>query len=115
VLPDGVHTIQVVAIDEVGQETGSQTGEVRVDRRRPRARLRLRGRKLTVSLSDGRQPRGSGLRRGSLRILFGDGAKRARRRQATHTYPSSGSYRVRVRARDRAGNVLVLNRRMRIR
>jgi hypothetical protein len=114
-LPDGRHTIQVIAVDAAGQETGSQTGEVRVDRRKPRAKVARRGRTVRVRITDGRRRSGSGLRRSTLRVAFGDGSKRARRARSSHRYRSAGVYRVRVTARDRAGNVLRLNRRVRVR
>ena len=113
-LPNGRHTIQVIAVDAAGQETGSQTGEVRVDRRRPRARVTRRGRTVRVRVTDGRRRSGSGLRKHAVRVRFGDGSKPVRRAKATHSYRSPGIYRLRVTARDRAGNRLRLNRRVRI-
>jgi hypothetical protein len=114
-LTNGRHTIQVIAIDEAGQETGSQSGEVRVDRRKPRARLSGRGRTVRVRVSDGRRRTGSGLRKGTVQVMFGDGSRPVRRAKAAHAYRSPGVYRVRITARDRAGNLLRLNRRVRVR
>jgi hypothetical protein len=114
-LPDGRHTIQVIAIDEAGQETSSQSGEVRIDRRKPRARVSRRGRTIRVHVSDGRRRTGSGIRKGTLRVTFGDGSRPARRARAAHAYRSPGVYRLRIAARDRAGNRLSLNRRVRVR
>ena len=37
---NGRHRIQVFAVDAAGQETGSRTGGLRVDRRGPRVKLR---------------------------------------------------------------------------
>lgn len=132
---DGRHRVQVFATDEAGQETGSRTGRLRVDRSGPRVRLRRRGRTLIVVVSDGPRRSTSGLRRGSVRVSFGDrrggsasasarkarkkkGNKKKRKRAVTarvrHTYSRSGRYRLKVRARDKAGNVKVLKRRVRV-
>ncbi len=114
-LPNGRHTIQVIAIDEAGQETGSQTGEVRVDRRKPRARLSRRGRTVRVRVSDGRRRTGSGIRKGTVRVRFGDGSRPVSRAKAAHAYRAPGIYRVRITARDRAGNRLSVSRKVRVR
>jgi hypothetical protein len=130
---DGRHRIQVYAIDAAGQETGSRSGRLLVDRRGPRVLLRQRGRKLTVVVSDGARRAGSGLRRGSVRVSFGErggatataskrGKARSRGRQGKapkvvvrHAYSHSGSFRVTVRARDRAGNATLTERKVRVR
>jgi hypothetical protein len=114
-LPDGRHTITVIAVDRSGQETVSQSGQVRVDRRRPTVRLRLGGRSLAVHVSDGPRTRSSRLRRGVTRVDFGEGAVVAGRTSTRHAYAHAGSYRVTVRARDRAGNRTLLRRWVRVR
>jgi hypothetical protein len=130
---NGRHRIQVFAVDAAGQETGSRTGGLRVDRRGPRVKLRKRGRRLTLVVSDGARRTASGLRRGSVRVSFGEGgagasaSKRrrpgggARRRRAKpvvvrvrHVYGRGGRFRVTVRARDKAGNVSKVKREVRI-
>ena len=122
---DGHHRVQIFAVDNVGQETGSRTGTLLVDRHGPRIRLRLRGDLLTVVATDS----ASGLRRGAVRISFGDGSRasarlRAPKRKkrsgkpnavARHLYTGSGSYSVLVRARDRAHNTTVVRKRLRVR
>jgi hypothetical protein len=112
---DGLHTMQVIAIDEAGQETGSQSGQVRIDRNGPRVRLARRGRRVTVRVIERRRRDGSGLRKRSVRIVFGDGTKRARKPRARHTYRRRGTYRIVVRARDRVGNRTTFRRRLRVR
>jgi hypothetical protein len=112
---DGRHRIQIFAIDSAGQETGSRSGRLLVDRNAPRVRLSRRGRKLTISVGDGPKRAGSGVRRGSVRIAFGNGRRRARVARASHSYAGPGVYRVVVRARDRAGNLRVLRRKVRVR
>ncbi len=128
---NGSHRIQIFAIDETGQETGSRVGRLRVDRSGPRVRLRRRGRRLTVVVVDGKPGRASGLRRGSVNVSFGEGGaaasaskgKRGRgkggRRKAPkvlvrHTYSRSGRFLLTVRARDKARNVTVLKRKVRV-
>ncbi len=111
---DGRHRVQIFAMDSAGQETGSLTGRLLVDRTRPRVRLVRRGRTLTVKVGDGRRRAGSGLRRRSVRVSFGDGRRRARVARARNSYAGPGTYRVVVRARDRAGNRVVVRRRVSI-
>jgi hypothetical protein len=130
---DGRHRIQIFAVDEAGQETGSLTGRLLVDRRGPRVEVDRRGRLLRIRVSDGSRRQGSGLRRRSVRISFGErgGAKASARRPGRrtggrgkpkaivvaerHLYSGPGRYRLRVRARDRAGNATVLTRRVTVR
>jgi hypothetical protein len=126
---DGRHRIQVFAVDGAGQETGSRIGSLRVDRRGPRVRLRRHGRRLTAIVTDGGRKTTSGLRRGSVRVSFGErrraGGKprrklrRKRRKKAIvvrvrHTYSRSGRFRLTVKARDKAGNRTVLRRQVRV-
>jgi hypothetical protein len=139
---DGSHKIQVFAVDAVGQETGSRLGRLRVDRRAPRVRLRRHGRRLTVIVSDGARRGTSGVRRGSVKVSFGERGRarastaarrlrgrhdrprrphkgRRRKRPVTvrvaHTYEHAGRFRLRVRARDKAGSVRLLRRTVRVR
>ncbi len=125
---DGRHKVQVFAVDAAGQETGSRVGPLRVDRHGPQVKLRRSGRRLTVVVSDGPRRTTSGLRRGSVRVSFGErggaGASASGRREGrrgrgkpavakvAHTYSRGGLYRLRVRARDRAGNVTLLRRKV---
>jgi hypothetical protein len=122
-LDNGRHEIQIFASDDLGQETGSRTAQLLVDRRPPRVRLRRRGRRVTVTVGDGSKRVASTLRRGSVRVSFGErggagasasaagGRKAPGRRKAKaptvrvrHLYRGGGRFRIRVRARDRAGN-----------
>jgi hypothetical protein len=131
---NGRHRIQIFATDDAGQETGSLTGQLLIDRRGPRVRLRRRGRNLTVVVTDGGRRAGSGLRRSSVRVAFGErgggmasASKRNRRRpggrkrnaspsvRLRHTYSRAGRFRLRVRARDRAGNPTIVIRKVRVR
>ena len=127
----GRHRIQVFAVDDSGQETGSSSGPLRVDRAAPRIKLRRRGPRVTVVVSDGGN--GSGVRRGAVRVSFGDGGgghrggggvistkgKKGKHRPAkvrvSHRFGRRGRFRIRVKARDRAGNRATASRRVRVR
>jgi hypothetical protein len=130
---DGRHRVQIFALDASGQETGSRSGPLLVDRTGPEVELRRRVRRVTVIVGDGPAKESSGLRGRSVRVSFGERggasasasasgkrrAGKARRRKATvarvsHTYGSRGSFRIVVRARDRAGNVTVAKRTVRV-
>ena len=123
---NGRHKIQIFALDEAGQETGSRSGQLLIDRHAPRVRLSRRGRRLTVLVTDGGKRDNSGLKRGSVRVSFGErGGKGASSSAAKkkkggafvaerHLYTRAGTFRIHVRARDRAGNVTALARKVRI-
>ncbi len=121
---DGKHRIQIFAVDQAGQETGSRTGRLLVDRRAPRVRLRRRRERLTVIVTDA----GSGMRSGFVRVTFGDGARavaslrRSKKRGggiskavAQHAFDRAGRYPVLIRARDRAGNRSKVRKQVRVR
>lgn len=137
-LGQGRHRVQVFAIDDAGQETGSRHASLLIDRRPPAVRLVRHGRRLSLTVSDGSRLGTSGIKASSVKIGFGDGsgskgkggggttissAPRAGRaapkkpvvRRARHVYPRPGSYEVRVSARDRAGNSVHFTRRVKVR
>jgi hypothetical protein len=132
-IDDGRHRIQIFAIDAAGQETGSRVGVLEVDRSAPGVRLRRHGSRLTVAVSDGPRRSSSGLRRGSVRVSFGDSAggraSTAPRRRSrghhgarepvtvriAHSYAHGGRYTLSVKARDRAGNETVFKRKVAVR
>jgi hypothetical protein len=116
-LENGRHRIQVFATDASGQETGSRVGALRVDRRPPRVELRRKGRRVTVMVTDGSKQVASTLRKRSVKVAFGEkggaspAASRGKARgkkaptvRVSHSYRGSGRFRIRVTARDRAGN-----------
>jgi hypothetical protein len=132
---DGRHQIQIFALDAGGQETGSRSGALLVDRSGPRVELRRRGRRVTVVVGDGPRKQSSGLRARSVRVSFGErrgarasasarrrGKAKPRRRRGKkaivvrvdHAYARPGRFRIVVRARDRAGNVTVAKRKLRV-
>lgn len=125
---EGRHTLQIFAIDDNGQETGSRKGTLLVDRKPPRTRLRTRGDRVAVVVAD----RVSGVKGRTVKVDFGDrgaarsgsaaarssrrhgGRKKRRPVVIRHTYAAAGSYRVTVTARDRAGNKTSYSRRVRV-
>lgn len=125
---EGRHRLQIFAIDRNGQETGSRKALILVDRKQPRVLLRRRGNRLTVVVSD--HP--SGVKGRTVKASFGDrpGASspgstvqisKAQKKQKSrpvvihHTFSAPGSYRVTVKARDRAGNRVSFSRRVQVR
>ncbi len=134
---DGRHRIQVFAIDEAGQETGSRNAVLLVDRQPPKVKLRRRGNRLVVVVSDGARRETSGVKGSALRVAFGDGGgggkakggggattisatprKGGKRKPVVkavhHAYDRPGTYTVTVSARDRAGNTTSLERKVRV-
>jgi hypothetical protein len=112
-VPDGVHTWALVSTDIHGQQTPGKVRRLRVDTHKPRLRVRRKGRKVTVTVTDGARARASGVV--GVAIAFGDGAHAtARRGSVTHAY-RAGKWALRATARDAAGNVAVLRKRLRIR
>ena len=134
---DGRHRIQVFAIDEAGQETGSRNAILLVDRRAPKVRLARRGNRLAVVVSDGARRETAGVKGSALRVSFGDGGGSAKggggggattisaaprkgkkgkpaAKTVRHAYERPGTYTVTVTARDRAGNTTTLQRKVRI-
>jgi hypothetical protein len=109
---DGRHRVQVFAIDDSGQQTGSRNAVLLIDRRPPRVKLRRHGRRLSVVLADGARRESSGVKGSAVKIAFGEGGAPSGARR--HVYKRSGSFRVTIRARDRAGNLSELRRKVRI-
>lgn len=123
-LGEGRHSLQIFAIDDGGQETGSRKALLRIDREKPRVRLRQQGGRLTSIVTDN----ASGFKRGGVKATFGGGAARASASRARrhgagkrnrpvvlhHTFSSPGVYRVTVKARDRAGNRISFSREVRV-
>ncbi len=124
---EGRHKLQVFAIDDDGQETGSRKGTLLVDRKPPRVRLRVRGDRVAAVVAD----RVSGVKGRTVKVDFGDrgtargsSAARSSRRHGgrrksrpvviRHTYERPGRYRITVTARDRAGNKMSYGRQVRV-
>jgi hypothetical protein len=118
-VPDGKHLWKVVASDRHGQTVSSPTRLLRVDATPPRVTVRIKGKRkrfkplrVVVRAADVLNPLGSGVK--VVRILFGDGSASVVARDAVHRYAHRGSYTLRVTVADRAGNVKVVRRRIRI-
>lgn len=134
---DGRHRIQVFAIDEAGQETGSRNAVLLVDRRRPKVQLQRHGDRLTVLVADGARRETSGVKSSSVHVSFGDGDGKGKKgggattisraggkhgggkskpavKAVRHVYERPGAYRVTVTARDRAGNTTEFERKVRV-
>jgi hypothetical protein len=114
-MPNGRHEVVVIARDSAGQETQSRIGELKLDRAKPSVRVRVRGRSVRVRIVDGRKRRSSGPRGRGSRISFGDGKRARGKVRASHRYKKRGTYRLVIKARDRAGNRRTIKRTVRVR
>jgi hypothetical protein len=101
----GVSRVRILATDRLGGEVLSKAVKLRVDARPPTVQVRLRSRsgKVLLRLKDAQ----SGLATGSIRVNFGDGFDKRGQAVIRHRYSQAGTYTIRVRARDRVGNLLV--------
>jgi hypothetical protein len=109
-LGDGVHRVQVLATDGVGQQTMTPEATLKIDANPPEATLRRSGRQVTVRVVD----RGSGAVAGSTTIAFGDGTSARHKLKMRHTYAGGGTYTIVVHSRDRVGSVLNVNLRVKV-
>jgi len=110
-LGDGVHRVQVLAIDSLQQQTMTSNVTLKIDANPPEAIVRhLAGRRIAVRVID----RASGALAKATTIAFGDGGHSARKLSARHTYQSAGSYTITVHSRDKVGHTLNVNLRVRV-
>jgi hypothetical protein len=110
-LGDGIHHVQVLATDSLGQQTMTQPAELKVDANPPEVSVRrLGGHRVLVRVFD----RASGAVAGRTWIAFGDGARATHRLRARHTYGRSGRYVIVVRSRDRVGHWLLAHIRVQV-
>ncbi len=110
-LGDGVHRVQVLAIDSLQQQTMTPRVTLKVDANPPEATVRrLPGRRIVVRVSD----RGSGALAKTTTVSFGDGVRSTHRLTARHSYASPGTYTVIVRSRDKVGHSLDVSLRVRV-
>lgn len=119
-IPDGVHQWRVIATDRHGQSVQTPVRTLRIDSRPPAASVTISGSRrrgkpvrVRVKAADGslKVPVGSGVK--VVRIAFGDGATVVGR-DVTHRYRRGGTFTVRVTVGDKAGNVLVVRKKIRI-
>jgi hypothetical protein len=120
-LASGLHRWQVHAVDARGQSKAAHTRTLRVDAGLPILAVRYGRRKHVVTLSV--RARDPGLRgrtatgMGSVVVSWGDRTKGARGTSAvrlSHRYRHGGTYPLQITATDRAGNVRVWTRSVRI-
>jgi hypothetical protein len=112
-LDDGVRIVQVVATDAGGQETSSIPAELKLDRTAPKVRVSRRGRKVTISVSDGKADRVSGI--ASTRVNFGDRHATAKGKHgASRRLRARHRYHVVVSTKDDVGNRRVVRKVVRI-
>jgi hypothetical protein len=112
-LGDGIHHVQVLAIDSAGQQTMSARSELKIDAQPPIVRVRLidRGRGVRVTVRDD----ASGVDVGATHVAFGDGGSVAGRKTMTHLYRQAGDYTIVAQVRDRVGNHAIVHLRVRVR
>jgi hypothetical protein len=102
-LGDGVHSIQILATDSLGQETMTPVAKLKVDANPPRVSIAsLAHQTVRVRVRDD----ASGAVALATSIAFGDGTRVHGRLTARHTYARAGRYRITVESRDRVGNKL---------
>jgi hypothetical protein len=101
----GVNRVQVVATDSLGGDMVSKPVKLRVDSQPPRLHTKVEKSSgvLDLKLKDDQ----SGLKTGSTRVSFGDGAHARGGASFHHRYEQPGQYLVRVSASDRLHNRLV--------
>jgi hypothetical protein len=106
-LSEGTHSIQVLALDRVGQATLSSPSALQLDNQPPTVTIVARhgGRVVNIHITDA-----GGLKPGSVSVSFGDGQRAGGRTRLTHRYRHPGTYTITVRAGDRTGNLTTVRR-----
>jgi hypothetical protein len=103
-LGNGVHRIQILAIDSTGQETMTPVALLKVDADPPEVSVtKLAHDAIRVHVYD----HASGAVAGATSIEFGDGAVVRDKLLVRHVYARPGRYVIVVRSRDRVGNRLL--------
>jgi hypothetical protein len=120
-LRGAVHHWQVTAVDLRGQTRRTRTRLLRVDDLAPRLSVGYKRSGRVVGISaHGRDLGGTGHRSSGIRdvvVSWGDATRPARgtaRLRVSHRYARAGAYALEITARDRAGNVDVFKRTVRI-
>jgi hypothetical protein len=120
-LTSGLHRWQVVAVDARGQSKASRTRTLRIDAGAPTLAVGYKRRKRVVTLSVRARDPGllgrtaTGMR--SVVVSWGDrtkGAKGTSTVRVSHRYRHGGTYPLQITATDRAGNVRVSTRAVRV-
>jgi len=111
-LGDGVHQVQVLATDSLGQQTLTPPAELKVDASPPQVSVRrLGGGGVRVRVFS----RASGAVARDTSIAWGDGARARGRLTASHSYARAGTYTIVIHSRDHVGNVLAAHMRVQVR
>jgi hypothetical protein len=115
---EGLHTWRVTATDRRGQSSTTVVKPLKIDAVPPVVRFSIKRnmRVATVSAraADVLPPSGKAAGVAYVRIDFGDGTGYVEARKAVHRYRHTGSFVVKVSATDKAGNVGVATRTLRI-
>jgi hypothetical protein len=113
-ITSGVHTIQVQATDSLGQVVDSEPATLEVDYTPPRVRVSVRGESVTVRVTDEPKGESSGVKKGSVKVNFGDGGSAHGRATLRHAYSHAGSYTIVVSASDNAANKTTVHTRVHV-
>jgi hypothetical protein len=102
-LGNGIHRIQVLATDSLGQQTMTPVAELKVDANAPQVNVTsLAHHSVRVRVYD----RASGAIAKTTRITFGDGRHVQGKLTAQHTYVHPGRYEIVVKSRNKVGHRL---------
>jgi hypothetical protein len=115
-VPDGIHRWRIIATDRRGQTASTATRLLKVDNTPPSLEVRISGTRKAGKLlkfrfraGDAQHPGASGLSR--IRVQWGDGPAVVTGKTAAHRY-RRGRYTMRVSATDKAGNFVVVTKRL---
>jgi hypothetical protein len=111
-LGNGVHEVQVLAIDSAGQRTMSAKTKLKVDAEPPIVKIVLidGDRGVRVTVRDG----GPGVDTRATRISFGDGSQAGGRALVVHRYAHAGEYTITALVRSREGNQATVQLRVKV-
>jgi hypothetical protein len=117
-VPEGVHNWRVVAADRRGQSVTTVVKPLKIDTVAPVPTFSLKRKQrvatVTAKASDVLPPSGQAAGVKFVRIDFGDGSGFVEARKATHRYGHTGKFTIKVSATDKAGNVGVVTRDVRV-
>ena len=117
-LSEGLHNWRVTATDRRGQTVTTAVKPLKVDTVAPTASFSVKRKRrvvnVTAKAADVVPPSGQAAGIKFVRIDWGDGSGYVLARTASHRYGRTGAFTIRVSATDRAGNVTVVERDIRI-
>ena len=107
-LGDGVHSLQLLATDALGQATLTPPTTLKIDGQPPLVHVNRQrgGNRVLVRVSDAQ----SGVYAKGVSVSFGDGHRAGGRSSFLHTYTRPGVYTVVVHTRDNLGNTATVRR-----